>query len=188
VDTKAEHAKYQPENSIILPPWEGKANDKGLVNLIPFLEYIAAMGIPDVREAIKSFEGKDIPTEFARREALAREKFNAQMAEERAKKSKYSIGGSLMSALGLRPQHSVTADGQSLAEGFEQGKMLSDQARERGQKQYEIMEKELRENSEKWLKEMEAEEKKMQEEWMKGMKSSFSLRGMFGGGSSEEKK
>ncbi len=38
LDINAEHAALQPENAIIIKPWEGKGGDKGLVDLIPFLE------------------------------------------------------------------------------------------------------------------------------------------------------
>lgn len=38
LDTNAEHATLQPENSIIIKPWEGKLGDKGLIDMIPFLE------------------------------------------------------------------------------------------------------------------------------------------------------
>ncbi|KAF2841038.1 NIF-domain-containing protein [Patellaria atrata CBS 101060] len=175
IDTKAEHAKMQPENSIILPPWKGQPGDRDLVGLIPFLEHIASMGVPDVRPVIKSFEGKHIPTEFARREAIAREQFNKQLAEERAKRPKRSGMGFLASALGMKPgQNLIIPPGeQSPAEAYEQGKMLSDQIRERGQKAYEAMERDIRENGAKWLKEMEEEEKKAHEEQVKSMKSGF---------------
>lgn len=175
IDTKAEHAKYQPENAIILPKWDGRAGDKGLVNLIPFLEHIAAMGVTDVRKAIKSFEGKDIASEFALREAKAREEFNKSLAADQSKRPKRSAGGFLMGALGMKNQGGgmMLEDGKSLSEGFAQGKTLSDQVRERGMKQYEALEKEIRENGDKWLKEMEADEKRQQEEWMKSMKSGF---------------
>ncbi|OCL07379.1 NIF-domain-containing protein [Glonium stellatum] len=185
IDTKAAHAKLQPENAIILPPWTGQPNDRNLVSLIPFLEYIATMGITDVRKALASFEGTDIATEFARREAKAREAFNAQLAAERAKRPKHSASSWLMGALGLKGSGAGGGAGglvvgeQSAAEGFEQGKMLSDQIRERGMKQYEAMEKEIRENGEKWLREMAEEEKKLQEEQMKSMKSG--MVGWFGG-------
>jgi mitochondrial import inner membrane translocase subunit TIM50 len=160
-----------------LPKWKGEPGDKGLVALIPFLEYIAMMQ-PDVRQALKSFDGKDIPTEFARREARAREAFNRDLAERKAKKPKHSAGGMLMGALGLKgqPQGGMTfGDGKTVSEGFEQGKMLSDQFREQSQKQYELLEKEIRENGEKWLKEQEEMDKKMAEEAMSGMKA-----GVFG--------
>jgi mitochondrial import inner membrane translocase subunit TIM50 len=190
IDTDPAHVKLQPENAIVLPKWKGDPKDKGLVALIPFLEYLAMMGNADVRNAIASFEGKDIPTEFARREAKAREEFNRELAARKANKPKASAGNFVLGALGLKgqPQGGMTlGDGTTVAEGFEQGKMLSDQFRERGQKQYEAMEKEIRENGEKWLKEMAEEEKKFQEQAMKDMKSGvFSWMGVSGG--SPEKK
>ena len=74
---------------------------------------------------------------------------------------------------------------QSLSEGFEQGKMLMDQIRERGQKVYEALDKQIRENGEEWLREAAAEEEKMKEEQMKGMKAG--LTGWFGGGGGKGK-
>ncbi|KAK7537504.1 putative mitochondrial translocase complex component [Phyllosticta citribraziliensis] len=188
IDTKAEHVKNQPENAIVLPPWKGEKGDKGLVALIPFLEYIATMGISDVRKAIESFEGKDVATEFALREAKAREAFQKQIGESKNSSSKRGGFGKLAGALGMKPQPaqgSLLVGEETASEGFAKGKMLSDQIRERGQKQYEMMEKEIRENGEKWLKEMAEEEKKAQEEMTKGMKSA--VFGVFGGGNSESK-
>ena len=180
IDTVPSHAKYQPENAIILPKWDGNPNDKGLVSLIPFLEYVAAMQFDDTRDVLKSFAGTNIPTEFAAREAVARERFESQLAAEKAKKPKRSIGF-LGSALGIKtpPGGMDGVEGGSFSEGFDQGKMLQDQIRERGQKQYEMLEKEIRENGEKWLKEMAAEEEKAKEEAMKGMTAG--LTGWFGG-------
>ena len=126
------------------------------------------MGIEDTRKAIGSFHGKHIPSEFAIREAKAREKFQKDLEGERNRRPKSSGMGLLASSLGMKP----------MVQGFEEGKMLSDQIRERGQKAYEAFEKEIRENGEKWLKELEAEEKKLQEESMKSMKSGFT--GWFG--------
>ena len=81
------------------------------------------------------------------------------------------------------------ADGQSVAEGLREGKMLSDQIREQGQKQkvctpilleklwangrdrrYEFLEKQIREHGEQWLREEEEEQKKMMEAQMRDMK------------------
>ena len=148
------------------------------------------MGNNDVRVVLKSFEGTHIPTEFARREAIARAQFQKQLAEERAKRPKRSGMGILGNALGIKPMSSVLVSGdgtveQSAAEAFEQGKMMQDIVRERGQRQYEILEKEIRENGEKWLKEMAAEEEKAKEEQMKGMTKS--LASVFGGGGSGAK-
>ncbi|USW48973.1 Putative FCP1 domain, HAD superfamily, mitochondrial import inner membrane translocase subunit Tim50 [Septoria linicola] len=189
VDTHAPHVKNQPENAIIIPKWSGDPKDphtKDLVALIPFLEYVATMGTDDVRQVLKSFEGQSIPEEFARREQLAREKFQAQIADERRKKPKFSLG-SIASGLGVQGGGMgggmVLADGQSVAEGLRQGKMLSDQIREQGQKQYEHLEKQIREHGEQWLKEEAEELKKAQEAQMKDMKAgAFSW---FGGSKKE---
>ncbi|KAF2875773.1 hypothetical protein BDV95DRAFT_485428 [Massariosphaeria phaeospora] len=191
IDTDPSHVKLQPENAIVLPKWKGQAGDKSLVALIPFLEYLAMMSQGsslDVRQAIKAFEGKNIPLEFARKEAKMREDFNRDMADQKAKTPKHSAGGLLMKFLGMggsKQGGMILSDGTNVAEGFAQGKMLIDQYREIGQKNYQAMDKEIRENGEKWLKEMADEEKKFQDEQMKNMKTSaFSW---LGSGSSEKK-
>ncbi|KAL1958402.1 hypothetical protein VTO42DRAFT_4503 [Malbranchea cinnamomea] len=181
IDTHKPHAKRQPENAIILPKWKGDKDDKTLVALIPFLEYIAGMGIEDVRPVLKSFEGTYIPAEFARREKAMREKFEKQLAEERAKKSKRNIGG-LASLFGIKPQPTFEGIEHSYSD---EPKMLWDQIRERGQKQYQMIEKEIQENGQKWLAEMAAEEEKARQEQMKGMKSGFAS--FFGLSSGENK-
>ncbi|GAB7356386.1 hypothetical protein MBLNU459_g7166t1 [Dothideomycetes sp. NU459] len=185
VDTKAEHAKNQPENAIIIPKWKGDPKDshtRDLVALIPFLEYVATMGIDDTRKVIESFAGTDIPVEFARREAEARKVFNAQLEAERGRRPKKSLGGLFNSALGIKPQPGgMSLDNETtVAEGLAQGKMLSDQIRERGQREYERLEAEIQKNGAKWLKEMEDEEKKFMENMNKEMKSSW-----FGWGSAK---
>ena len=138
------------------------------------------MAVPDVRIALKSFEGTHIPTEFAKREAIARKKFQQQLAEEKAKKPKSSLGGYLSGALGVNKPMMVYAEGeQSPAEAFAQGKMLQDIARERGQRNYEALDKMIREEGEKWLKEEAAQEEAAKAESMKGLKSG--MLGFFGG-------
>ena len=68
----------------------------------------------------------------------------------------------------------MTLDNEtSVAEGLSQGKMLSDQIRERGQREYERLEREIQLNGAKWLKEMEEEEKRMMESSMKDMRNSW---------------
>lgn len=179
VDTDPHHAKHQPENAIILPKWNGDPQDQTLIQMIPFLEYLATMGFDDVREVLKSFEGTYIPAEFARREKILREKFEAAEAEKRKHRPKRSLGG-LTSALGLsRPN----PDGlQGTDEALGEGKMLWDQIRERGQRQYMEFEKKIKEEGEKWLAERDAEEKKYQEEAMKNMKMGGWFSGVMGGG------
>jgi import inner membrane translocase subunit TIM50 len=150
------------------------------VSLIPFLEYIHTMQYGDVRKVLKSFEGKHIPTEFARREAIARAEFNKQLEAQRGKSVvKGKAGGmSLLSnLLGLKPSNMSLMVGpegeENPTEAFAKGKMLQDIARERGQRNYELLEKEIRENGEKWLKEEAELQEKAQKEAMKSMQSSF---------------
>ncbi|KAI6251388.1 Mitochondrial import inner membrane translocase subunit TIM50 [Erysiphe necator] len=185
LDTDKAHVKNQPENAIILEPWRGDLNDKELVSLIPFLEYIPTMAYSDVRKALKSFEGKYIPTEFARRETIARKKFQEQLEEEKKRRPKRSILGLIGDTLGIKYQPMMfDPNEQSPAEAFAQGKMLQDQARERGQRNYQILEREIRENGEKWLKEEAALEEKSKEESMKALKSGIT--GFFGFGQNSD--
>lgn len=179
IDTDAKLVRKQPENAIVIPPWKGNSDDRGLVNLIPFLEYIHTMEYDDVRRVIKSFEGKDIPAEFARREALMRREFEKRHKAER--KPKVSAMGGLGSVLGLKSSNMsmMQAEGeQSASEAFAQGKMLQDIARERGQRNYEFMAQNIRENGEKWLQEEKEMMEKMQQEAMSNMMGSFG--GIFG--------
>lgn len=179
IDSNASHVRNQPENAIVLPPWKGDPKDKELVSLIPFLEYIHTMQYSDVRKVLKSFEGKHIPTEFARREGIARAEFNKRLEAERKKHpSKGKSGMAFLGGLlGLKPQNMsllVSPEGEiNPAEALAQGKMLQDIARERGQRNYEETEKMIRENGEKWLKEDAALQEAAQKEAMNSMKSSF---------------
>lgn len=178
IDTKPSHVRKQPENAIILKPWKGDPKDRDLVNLVPFLEYVAAMELPDVRKVLKSFEGKDIPTEFARREAIARQEFNAQMAKQ--KHSKPSGMGALGSMFGLKPgQMSVMAspDEVGSSHDFSQGKMLQDAIRERGMKNYEALEQQIRETGEDYLKQQKEMQEKLQKEAVQNFFGSFQLAG-----------
>ena len=173
MDTKASYVQNQPENAIILKPWEGTAGDKELVSYIPFLEYIPTMAYSDVRKALKSFEGKEIPAEFAQREAIARKKFQEALKSKRG--PRHSGASFLSNALGIKAGGMMERDPneQSTTEAFAQGKMLQDVARERGQRAYAALDKEIRENGEKWLKEEAEAMKKQEEESMKAVKSGF---------------
>ncbi|KAJ2897423.1 Mitochondrial import inner membrane translocase subunit tim50 [Zalerion maritima] len=181
LDTNASHVRAQPENAIVLPKWTGDPNDNELVALIPFLEYIHTMQFNDVRRIIKSFQGKHIPTEFARREAIARREFEKELAEKRKgfhhdkAPSGLSFLGNLLglkpSSMSMMPQMEGEEHPQ---EAFAKGKMLQDIARERGQRNYEMLEQQIRENGEKWLKEEAEMMEKAQKEAMSSMKSNFS--------------
>lgn len=180
LDTDPKHVRNQPENAILLDPWKGDPKDTDLVSLIPFLEYIHTMQYSDVRKVIKSFEGKHIPTEFARREAIARKEFNAKQV---ASKHHHSSGvGALGSMLGLKPSNMsmmVSPDGEpSPTEAFAQGKMLQDIARERGQRNYQLLQEQIEKNGEQWLKDEAEMMEKAQKEAMNSMMGSMG--GWFG--------
>lgn len=176
IDTDKSHVKLQPENAIVLPKWKGEPGDKGLVAMIPFLEYLAMMsqtGQPvDVRQVLKSMEGKDIPAEYARREAKLREAFQRDLAEQK-KKSRSSAGGMFMKSLGLDAAKApgLQLGDQNISQGISDGKMMIDMYREFNVQNYQHLDKQIRENGDQWLKEMAEEEKKMQEAAMKDMKA-----------------
>ncbi|KAG9381239.1 FCP1 TFIIF-interacting CTD phosphatase NLI-interacting factor [Pyrenophora tritici-repentis] len=176
LDTDPAHVKLQPENAIVMPKWKGDPNDKGLVAMIPFLEYLAMMsqtGTPiDVRTVLKSMQGKDIPVEYARREAKLREQFQRDLAEQK-RKTKGSAGGMFMKSLGLdaAAKPGMQLGDQNISQGMNEGKMMIDMYREFNKQNYMHLEKQIRENGEQWLKEMAEEEKKMQEAQLKDMKA-----------------
>jgi mitochondrial import inner membrane translocase subunit TIM50 len=186
------HAKRQPENSFILPKWTGDPADQTLIQLIPFLEYVATMGFEDTRKVLQSFEGTYIPAEFARREKLLRDKFAARNAEERKKRkprrgsssdsSSGGGGGGLFGSLFGASAGAGTAgaDGADGPSALAEGEMLWDQIRRRGQKQYEFIDRQIREEGQKFLDDMAADEKKAQEESLNSVKGS--VLGFFGGG------
>ncbi|KAK0631210.1 HAD-like domain-containing protein [Immersiella caudata] len=178
IDTNPTHVRAQPDNAIVLPKWTGDSNDTKLVSLIPFLEFIHTMDYADVRKVIKSFEGTDIPAEFARREAIARAEHQKRLEALRGK-AKPSGGGMswLSGLLGLKPANMslmVPPEGEeNPAEALASGKMLQDIARERGIRNYKMIEEEIRKNGEKWLKEDQEMQEKLNKEVMKNMQSSF---------------
>lgn len=69
LDTVSDNCSMQPDNAVIIPKWDGKAGDRGLVEMIPFLESIGIYAPKDVRPVLKHYAGKDIPREFAKSEA-----------------------------------------------------------------------------------------------------------------------
>ncbi|KAG5644307.1 hypothetical protein DXG03_008725 [Asterophora parasitica] len=102
LDTNAEHVSTHPENAIVIPKWNGDPKDNGLVAMIPFLESIAIYHSPDVRPILEAYQGKNIPLEYAKKEAAAKAK---HIEEWNAKKSKAGVSaGSFSSLFGLSTQ------------------------------------------------------------------------------------
>ncbi|MQM11414.1 hypothetical protein Taro_044320 [Colocasia esculenta] len=57
----------QRENSLPVKPFKCENDDTALLDLIPFLEYVARHRPADIRPVLASYEGQDIPTEFIKR-------------------------------------------------------------------------------------------------------------------------
>ncbi|THH32450.1 hypothetical protein EUX98_g1718 [Antrodiella citrinella] len=74
LDTHPEHVSAQPENAVIMPKWTGDPKDKGLIAMVPFLESIGIYKPADVRPILETYHEKDLPLEYAKTEALAKQK------------------------------------------------------------------------------------------------------------------
>ncbi|XP_042463232.1 mitochondrial import inner membrane translocase subunit TIM50-like [Zingiber officinale] len=68
----------QPENSVPIKPWKLENDDTALLDLIPFLEYVALHRPADIRQVLASFQGHDIPTEFIERSKEYQRKMQEQ--------------------------------------------------------------------------------------------------------------
>ncbi|KAH3666037.1 hypothetical protein OGAPHI_004226 [Ogataea philodendri] len=140
IDPDEDCYSMQPENAIPIDKWDGKRDDK-LVRLIPFLEYLATQPVKDVRPVLASFKDrKNIPQEFAEREAKLRE----QWEKDQKSVNGSSLASSLLGISQLRPR-----------------KMPLDVIREHGQRNYLNMYNYLKENGEKLLQEEQQKTKEL---------------------------
>ena len=59
---------FQPDNTLKLKPWTGAPGDTGLIDLLPFLQFLATRRIRDVRDVVRAYDGvPDIPAAFKAR-------------------------------------------------------------------------------------------------------------------------
>lgn len=151
VDVDETALSMNPDNAIILKPWDGTPDDT-LVRLIPLLEYLATQPIKDVRPILKSFDKDRILDEYDEREAKLRKQWALENKDVLNRANKPNAGNLIASLLGI-PQSSVSKE----------PKMPLDLIREHGQMQYENLQKYLKENEAKFLE----EERKMKEEYGK---------------------
>nr|XP_027062450.1 mitochondrial import inner membrane translocase subunit TIM50-like [Coffea arabica] len=63
----AAETTLQPENAVQVKPWKGETEDTALLDLIPFLEYVAKVRPPDIRAVLASYKGDDVGKEFIQR-------------------------------------------------------------------------------------------------------------------------
>jgi len=168
VDTDAERLALNPDSSIIVPRWKGDPSDRGLIGLLPFLESIGILQPPDVRPILKAYEGKNIPLEYARKEAEIKAKHIEEWEKERKGKGGAVTGFTLSGLFGgpARPAASHVGPPPTYLE----------QKREEAQHLYR--------QEQEYLKANEAEFKRLRDEdierQMKEMKGS--LMGFLNGG------
>lgn len=67
VSGHALESSLQPENCVPVKPWKLEEDDTALLDLIPFLEYVARHRPADIRPVLASYQGRDIATEFLER-------------------------------------------------------------------------------------------------------------------------
>ncbi|CAM8898626.1 unnamed protein product [Rhodiola kirilowii] len=67
VSGHALESSLQPENCVQIKPWKLEAEDTTLLDLIPFLEFVARHKPADIRPVLASYQGHDIATEFLKR-------------------------------------------------------------------------------------------------------------------------
>ncbi|SJM85210.1 probable Mitochondrial import inner membrane translocase subunit TIM50 [Zygosaccharomyces bailii] len=112
IDTDPNCYKLQPENAIPAEAWNGHPDD-GLLQLIPFLEYLATQQVNDVRPVLASFhDKKNIPVEFAQRVEKLKTKF---YADQRAKNNSNWILKMLSPATGSQvkfPLDTIREEGE----------------------------------------------------------------------------
>ncbi|KAH6897955.1 import inner membrane translocase subunit tim-50 [Coprinopsis sp. MPI-PUGE-AT-0042] len=149
LDTVPEHVCLQPENAIILPKWKGDPKDKGLVAMIPFLESIGIYKPADVRPILQRYEGKNIPIEYAKTEALAK----AQHIEKWQAKQPGVSSNFMSSMFGLSSSPQAPQGGPPLT--------YLEAKRREAQMQYQEEQKYLRDNKEALEKLLEQEQQAM---------------------------
>lgn len=72
IDYSDEAAPMHKDNTIIIPKWEGDANDRELIDLVPFLESIAQKPC-DVREELRRYGRENTAQKFNSLQSYRRE-------------------------------------------------------------------------------------------------------------------
>ncbi|KAF2616300.1 hypothetical protein F2Q70_00013915 [Brassica cretica] len=80
VSGNAFETSLQPENCVPIKPYKLESDDTALVDLIPFLEYVARNGPADIRPVLASYERKDVAKEFLERSIEYQKYYNSPFA------------------------------------------------------------------------------------------------------------
>ncbi|KAH9819595.1 HAD-like domain-containing protein [Melampsora americana] len=155
LETKPSLVQLHPHNGFIIPPWDGKSTDSGLVDMIPLLEAIVFNGVQDVRDVVQAYEGRDPVKAYAESEARQKkvllDKWQAQ--QERRKSGWYIDFGALFGLNNSNPD--------------EPPKLVVEKDRARAQQAYLEEQKYWKENEASFKKLME-EDRERQLAEMKG--------------------
>ncbi|KAK8648679.1 hypothetical protein V6N13_129426 [Hibiscus sabdariffa] len=79
VSAHAFESSLQPENCVPIKPYKLETDDTALLDLIPFLEYVARNSPADIRQVLQSYEREDIAKEFLERS----KEYQRRMQEQR---------------------------------------------------------------------------------------------------------
>ncbi|XP_039035876.1 mitochondrial import inner membrane translocase subunit TIM50-like [Hibiscus syriacus] len=82
VSAHAFESSLQPENCVPIKPFKLEGEDTALLDLIPFLEYVARNSPPDIRQVLQSYERKDIAKEFLERSKEYRRRKQEQRQQQ----------------------------------------------------------------------------------------------------------
>ncbi|GLU23911.1 hypothetical protein SLE2022_398860 [Rubroshorea leprosula] len=77
-------SSLQPENCVPIKPYKLETDDAALLDLIPFLEYVARNSPSDIRAVLKSYERKDIAKEFLERSKEYQRRMQEQRQQQRS--------------------------------------------------------------------------------------------------------
>ncbi|KAK1387228.1 Mitochondrial import inner membrane translocase subunit TIM50 [Heracleum sosnowskyi] len=75
----------QPENCVPIKQWKGETEDTELLDIIPFLEYVATHRPNDIRPVIASYKGRDIAKEFIERSKEVQKKLQEQKQQQQGR-------------------------------------------------------------------------------------------------------
>ncbi|XVF70871.1 hypothetical protein PTKIN_Ptkin11bG0197100 [Pterospermum kingtungense] len=85
VSAHAFESSLQPENCVPIKPYKLETEDTALLDLIPFLEYVARNSPADIRKVLQSYERKDIAKEFLERS----KDYQRRMQEQRQQQGRF---------------------------------------------------------------------------------------------------
>ncbi|XP_044486282.1 mitochondrial import inner membrane translocase subunit TIM50 [Mangifera indica] len=83
VSGHAFESSLQPENCVPIKPYKLETDDTSLLDLIPFLEYVARHSPADIRTVLASYERKDVAKEFLERSKDYQRRMQEQRKQNR---------------------------------------------------------------------------------------------------------